>query len=121
MDLRDYIRILRKRWLPIALITAIGVALAAGYSLLSPKVYSATTQNFVSIGQTTSSNSNAAVYSGAAFTLQRVKSYVDVVTSPQVLAPVIAQTGVDLTVPQLASMVSEIGRASCRERVSSPV
>ncbi|MFM2438013.1 MAG: hypothetical protein RLZ55_830, partial [Actinomycetota bacterium] len=108
MDLRDYIRILRKRWLPIALITALGVALGAGFSLLSPKVYSATTQNFVSIGQSTTNNSNAAVYSGAAFTLQRVKSYVDVVTSPQVLAPVIAQTGVDLTVPQLATMVTAV-------------
>jgi len=45
VELQQYLHILRKRWLSIAIITALGVALAAGYSLLSPKIYRATTQN----------------------------------------------------------------------------
>ena len=105
MDLREYLRILRKRWLSIAIITLLGVALGAGYSLMSPKIYRATTQNFVAIGGMTTSN-NTAVTSGASFVLQRVKSYVEIVDSPEVLAPVIAQTGVPYTVNQLAGMVT---------------
>ena len=107
MDLRDYLRILRKRWLSIALITALGVALAAGYSLLSPKVYQASAQNFVAIGGSgsgTDGNNNA--YNGSNFALQRVKSYTQIVDSPEVLAPVIAQLGLDTTVQQLAKQVS---------------
>ncbi|MDQ1247674.1 MAG: tyrosine-protein kinase, partial [Actinomycetota bacterium] len=101
MDLRDYLRILRKRWLSIAIITALGVAIGAGYSLMSPKIYRATAQNFVAISGAVNSAST-----GSSFALQRVKSYVELVDTPEVLAPVIAQTGVDLTVPQLAATVS---------------
>ena len=106
MELQQYLRILRKRWLSIAIMTALGVALAAAYSLMSPKVYQATAQNFVAIGGTSANAQNNVVYSGSSFTLQRVKSYVEIVDSPEVLAPVIAATGVDLTVPQLAAKVS---------------
>lgn len=103
MDLRDYLRILRKRWLSIALITAIGVAIGAGYSLISPKIYRATAQNFVAIGGMTSTN---AASTGSSFALQRVKSYVELVDTPEVLAPVINQMGLDMSVPALASQVS---------------
>lgn len=107
MDLRDYLRILRKRWLSIAIITAIAVALAAGYSLLSTKVYRATTQSFVAVGGTVTNNSsNSVTYSGSSFLLQRVKSYVELIDSPNVLAPVIEQQGLDMSVSELASKVT---------------
>ena len=106
MELQQYLRILRKRWLSIAIMTALGVALAATYSLMSTKVFQATAQNFVAIGGTTANPQNNVVYSGSSFALQRVKSYVEIIDSPEVLAPVIAATGVDLTVPQLAAKVS---------------
>lgn len=108
MDLQQYLRILRKRWLGIAIITALAVAFAALLTLLSPKVYLAKTQSFVAIGGTvTNAQSNAAI-SGSNFALQRVRSYVDIVKSPEVLAPVIATTGVDMTVPELAARVSAV-------------
>ena len=103
MDLRDYLRILRKRWLSIAIITALGVAIGAGYSLISPKIYRAQAQNFVAISGITNTSGASA---GSSFALQRVKSYVELVDTPEVLAPVIAQTGADMTVPQLAAQVS---------------
>ena len=106
MDLQQYMRILRKRWLSIAIATALGVALAATATLLSPRVYQATAQNFVAIGGTSSNSQNSVVYSGSSFALQRVKSYVQIVDSPEVLAPVIEATGVDMTVPQLAAKVT---------------
>jgi non-specific protein-tyrosine kinase len=72
--------VLRKRWLSIAIFAAVGVGLAAGYSLLSTKIYTATAQSFVAIGGTQSSDGGS-VYNGASFALQRVKSYVEVVKS----------------------------------------
>ena len=106
MELEQYLRILRKRWLSIAIITALGVALASAYSLMSTQIYQASAQNFVAIGGTSTNTQNSMVYSGSSFALQRVKSYVEIVDSPEVLAPVIDATGVDMTVPQLASKVS---------------
>lgn len=106
MELRDYLRILRKRWLVIAICAALGVAIGAGYSLSSPKIYRATAQNFVAIGGTTLDPNSSAVYGGSSFALQRVKSYVEIVDSPEVLAPVIAATGVDYSVRQLAAMTT---------------
>ena len=101
MDMHDYWRILRHRWLSIAIITAVCVGLAAAYTLLSPRVYKSTAQNFVALaGATTNASSSAALG------LQRVKSYVELVDTPEVLAPVIAELGLDMTVPQLAGEVS---------------
>lgn len=106
MELEQYLRILRKRWLSIAIITALGVALATAYSLMSTKIYQASAQNFVAIGGTSTNAQNSMVYSGSSFALQRVKSYVEIVDSPEVLAPVLDATGVDMTVQQLAANVS---------------
>ncbi len=106
MDIRDYWRIVRKRWVSIVACTLIGGLLALGYSLSATKQYSATAQNFVAIGGVSEGTSNALVYSGSNFALQRVKSYVSVVDTPAVLVPVIQELGLDLTPQQLAGMVS---------------
>ena len=48
VDLHDYLRVVRKRWRTITAATLLMVALAALYTLTSPKVYEAHTQLFVS-------------------------------------------------------------------------
>ncbi len=106
MDIRDYWRIVRKRWVSIALITVLSGALALGFSLLSPKAYSTTAQNFVSIGGVSEEEGQGLVFSGSNFALQRVKSYVELVDSPQVLNPVIDTLGLNMTTSELAKMVS---------------
>lgn len=106
MDIRDYWRIVRKRWISILVCTLVGALLSLGYSLSATKQYSATAQNFVAIGGISEGDSNAYVYSGSNFALQRVKSYVSVVDTPAVLVPVIQELGLDLTPQQLAAMVS---------------
>ena len=106
VDIHDYWRIIRKRWVSIALITVLGAVLALGYSLAATKVYSTTAQNFVAIGGISEGASQSLVYSGSAFALQRVQSYVNVVDTPAVLDPVIEELGLDMTTQQLAGMVS---------------
>lgn len=105
MDLRDYWRIVRKRWVSIAVITALAGALALGYSLLSPRIYSTTAQNFVAIGGVSAEENQGLVFSGSSFALQRVKSYVDIVSTPQVLEPVIDELSLDMSTQELAGMV----------------
>lgn len=100
MELRDYLAIVRKRWLMIAALTAATVALALGLSVLSTPLYTAQTQIYVSVqGGTTTSD----MLQGANFTRQQVTSYTGLVTSPLVLRPVIEDLALDLRVDQLAS------------------
>ena len=104
MELKDYIRILRKRWIAIVALTLIGVIGAGAASVLTTPVYTATTQVFVSTSQSsggTASDLNA----GNSFTLQRVQSYAQTVGTDIVLRPVIRALGLDVTVESLAKQV----------------
>jgi len=88
VELNDYIRILRKSWILIITLTLVGVAGAAGFSLLQTPQYSATSKVFVS---TQSSGSVTDLAQGNTFTVQRVNTYSDLATTPIVLLPVIAE------------------------------
>jgi capsular exopolysaccharide synthesis family protein len=104
MDLRDYARVLRKRWLSILVISVLGVGVAGLVTYLSPKQYTAETQSFVAISNT--GQSSADILSGATFAQQRVKSYTQIVDSPEVLQPVIIALGLSTTPQALAKNVT---------------
>lgn len=103
MELRDYIRILRKSWVFIALLTLVGVGGAAAYSLVQTPIYSASSKVFVS---TSSGQSVTDLAQGNSFTVQRVKTYSDLATTPIVLLPVIAALDLNTTSGELAGKVS---------------
>lgn len=48
MELSDYIRILRKNWLVIVVLTLLGLGAAAGYSLTRTPIYESASTVFVS-------------------------------------------------------------------------
>lgn len=104
MELRDYLRVLRKRWLLIVVVALVTVGVAALATVLSPKVYSAQTQFFVS----TSGGDDTAnqLLQGNTFTQQRVKSYAQLLETPKVLSPVIDQLQLKETPDQLSSRVT---------------
>ncbi len=104
MDLRDYGRILRKRWLLILLCVTLGGASAFGLSALATPVYEAQTQLFVSAQASTGNLVDAA--QGGTFTQQRVKSYAQIVSSPDVLKPVISLLNLTRTPEELARQIS---------------
>ncbi|MEO7060715.1 MAG: polysaccharide biosynthesis tyrosine autokinase [Lapillicoccus sp.] len=104
MELRDYLRVLRKRWLLILVVTLVTLGVAALATVLSPKVYSAQTQFFVS---TSGGDNNAGqLLQGNTFTQQRVKSYAQLLETPKILAPVIDKLGLTETPDQLAARVT---------------
>lgn len=103
VELRDYIRVLRKRWQFIVLLTVVAVLGAGAASVLATPEYEARTQLFVS---TQASGTAGELLQGSNFTQQRVKSYADVVTSPVVLEPVVSDLGLEETPRELAERVS---------------
>ncbi|WP_248705005.1 polysaccharide biosynthesis tyrosine autokinase [Curtobacterium sp. MWU13-2055] len=105
MELRDYIRIVRKGWILIVAVTLVGVAIGALASLLATPKYEASTQLFVSVQSSDSTTTNDLVQ-GSSAAQQKVKSYVDVVTSSSVLKPVIASLGLDVTPAELADQIT---------------
>ncbi len=104
MSLRDYLRVLRKRWMSITAIALLAIGGAALATALTPKVYEARTQMFVAIASQDSSAGQ--ILSGSQFTLQRVKSYTQMASSPRVLDPVIKDLGLNTTSVALAQQVS---------------
>jgi succinoglycan biosynthesis transport protein ExoP len=82
------------------LVVLAGAALATA---LSPKVYEAQTQLFVS---TSGGNDSSALLQGSSFTQQRVKSYADVITTPKVLDPVIEALRLNTTAAKLGTQIT---------------
>jgi len=103
VELRDYVRVLRQHWVLIVALTLLGIAAAAGYSLLQTPKYSSSAKVFVS---TSGGASVSELQQGNSFTQQRVKTYADLVTTPIVLLPVINELGLDITGEALAKKVS---------------
>jgi capsular exopolysaccharide synthesis family protein len=103
VEFRDYIRAIRKGWVFIVILALLGVALSALYSILQTPEYQSTAKVFVSV-QSTGSISD--LTQGGNFLQNQVKSYADVVNTPVVLQPVIDSLDLDVTVDELAAMVT---------------
>lgn len=103
MELTDYIRILRKNWVIIVVAALLGVAVAAGYSLTRTPSYEARSTVFVS---SQSGGTITELQQGSNFTQARVTTYTNLVTTPIVTNPVIAELGLGMTSGELASRVS---------------
>lgn len=103
MELKDIIRIIRKRWWIIVTAMLIGLAGAALASAQTPTVYQAQTRLFVSTPGATDSR---ALKQGNDFTAQRVKSYAEVIRTRTVLDPVIKTLNLDTTAAVLGNQVT---------------
>lgn len=103
VELRDYIRILQKSWILIAVLLALGVGAASAYSIVQTPVFSSSAKVFVS---TSGGSTVTDLQQGNTFTQQRVKTYADLATTPIVLLPVIADLGLDVSSDSLAAKVT---------------
>lgn len=102
MELQDFLRVARKRWLTIAITTLVVLGLAAVVTALQPKQYTSSTQFFVSV----SGQDNAALQQGSSFTQERVKSYAQLLTTPRALDPVVEELDDGTTADDLADKVT---------------
>src|SRR3954469_21984489 len=103
MDPRQYVRILRLHWRTIVACFLIGIGAAAALSAMTTPIYQSSATLFIS---TPDSSGVAGAYTGSLFTQQRVKSYVNFVSSPKVAQTAIDQLGIPLSAGALASKVS---------------
>lgn len=102
LDLRDYLRVLSRRWHVIALVTVLGTAAGVLASVLVTPEYRATTTLFVSLQADTDTSQ---LNQGNSFTQARVQSYAGVAQSPEVTAPVVDSLRLDMTSAQLADRI----------------
>lgn len=103
MELKDYMQALRQRWRLFAACVLLGVLLAAVFTLVVPKTYEARTEVFVA---PQAGSSSSELMQGSDFVRDRVKSYVQVIDSDVVLAPVIEDLGLDMSIDELSDHVS---------------
>ena len=92
MELRDYIRVLRKQWRLIALCVLLAAGAAAVATMQATPQYRSEVTFFVS----TPTEEASTTFAGGAFSQQRVRSYADIVAGPAA-AQAVAETlqGVD--------------------------
>lgn len=103
LELKDYLRVLRRNWIVIVTTVLIGILVSGAASLLVKPKYMSETKLFVALQNSASA---AELQQGNVFTQARVQSYVKTVTTPAVLQPVIDSLGLDKTPDSLAGSIS---------------
>lgn len=103
MRLRDYVTIMRKRWLLIAIFCVAGVAAAGAASFTATPSYKATASVYFSLPYGTTA---ADLFQGSNYTQNQVQSFAELATMPVVLQPVIDDLGLGVSPKALAGPVS---------------
>ena len=106
MELKDYLRIARRRWLMISLITLAAIAVSTVLTLRATPQYSSTSRLFIS----TSEAGSTEAYQGGLFSQQRVKSYADLLTGEEISRRVVDSLNLDLVPRQLASRITAVAQ-----------
>lgn len=102
MELSDYIRVLRKNWLLVFLLTIVGLVAATGFTLSRTPQYESSSTVFVS---TQAGGTTAELQQGSNFAQARINTYVGLATAPIVLDPVVASLNLDQGSGSLAGEV----------------
>ena len=103
MDLKDFYHLILRNLFIVVFMAILGVGVAAGITYKTTPQYEAKIELFVSTPS--SAFDISALAQGSSFSQQRVKSYAQIVNSPQVLDPVIKQLNLSTTSDQLAKRV----------------
>lgn len=101
MELSDYLKAIRERWLLILVFTILGAGLAGAITERITPTYAGEASLFLRVDST-----GGSLYERSQFALQRIKSYPGVVESPDVLSPVLAELDLGLSLADLKSRVS---------------
>ncbi|MFB0836792.1 polysaccharide biosynthesis tyrosine autokinase [Arthrobacter sp. E44] len=102
MELKDYLRIVRRSWILVVACALIGILGAGVVSLLMKPSYRSETKLFVALQN---SGSVSELQQGNVFSQARVQSYVKTVTTPTVLQPVIDSLDLKTTPQALAQQI----------------
>jgi capsular exopolysaccharide synthesis family protein len=94
MELADYLRVLRARWIALAALVAILAVAALIYSGVQSQVYSATASGFVTFGPATDANT---AHANDVLSKSRAQSYVGLARDRATAAIVIDELDLDVT------------------------
>lgn len=103
MDLRDYLRVLRKGWLSILAFVVVGIGAGVGLTLVTTKVYEASATLFVA---TSGAQDQSQLAQGNTFVQAQVQSLTRIATSPLVTGPVVKSLGLKITSAELQAKIS---------------
>ncbi|MFT3944232.1 MAG: polysaccharide biosynthesis tyrosine autokinase [Ancrocorticia sp.] len=104
LELRDYLLIIRKRWIVILVASLLGLGLSALWSVTRVPIYEAKTHLFVSVRSGESSIGDMS--QGSSFARQSVSSYASVVNDAIVMDRVVDELDLSLTPEELAEQVN---------------
>lgn len=103
MELTAYLRILRANWMAVVAALFAGIILAAGWSLLQPRVYTASTSGYVAAAGTSDIGSSMV---GNQLAQSKVRSYVDIGSWRSVATYAIGSLGLDASPEALVQRVT---------------
>ncbi len=103
MDLRDFLRAVRERWILVAVMFILSVSAAGATSYLLTPQYEATTRLFVSTPASTDGNTQ---YQSNLFSQERALSYAEIIRGKRVAQMVIDDLDLPIAAEQLSSRVS---------------
>jgi receptor protein-tyrosine kinase len=101
VELREYLRVLRRHWKLIFISFVVCTGLAATITARAEPQYASTARLFVSSSPTTTGEA----YAGGLYSADRVTAYADIASGQELARRVIDATGVDLTPKELAAKV----------------
>ncbi|TDC60023.1 polysaccharide biosynthesis tyrosine autokinase [Micromonospora sp. KC207] len=102
MDVRDFLRTVRRSWWVVLLSVMVGLAVAALVTVRAQPRYAASVTFFV----TTPNQGVTDAYQGSIFMQQRVKSYADLLQSDRLAQSVVAKTPLGLTAEEVQARVT---------------
>jgi len=102
VDFKELVRLARRRWKTVVIMTLLGVVIGGAISFIATPKYSSTAKLFIS----TDVGSSAEAYYGSAFGSARVQSYADLATSGEVMQRVIDKLHLNLNPGELAGEIS---------------
>jgi capsular exopolysaccharide synthesis family protein len=101
MDLRTFLRAVRKNWWIVIFTTLVGAGAAVGFIAITPPAYASSVTFFVNTAASTEANP----LQSAQYAQQRVTTYVGLLSSERLAKLVIADTGLDISVPQVIGTI----------------
>lgn len=103
MNLQDFLKLLRVRWLIICTTAVVTLLGATAVTLATTPLYEATTRLFVS---TTSGSTLAETYQGNRFSQERVASYTELLKGKTIAQQIIDKLGLDLSASELQENIT---------------
>lgn len=102
MDFKQFLMVLRRRWLSIVAIVLVAVAVSAALTFSRTPLYESRTQVFLSVDTRDTTDA----YAAAIFAANRASSYADLAGSTELAERVIRQLDLEMSASTLASRVN---------------